>query len=358
MENEEEDEKEIEKMKNEEKDEKKEMENEEKDEKEIEKEMKNEEEAEKDIDNEKNEEEDKKDEDKKVEEEDEKNEEEDEKKEMEKEMEDEKKEEGTAVFSSWGENPHCCDGNKENFGGSSRYSSTTHSKLRDMLLDWNKVLLCVLLLTAVIVLCVTLTQERQQFITKNENLTNEREQLTLKITNLTNEREQLILKNTNLTNEREQLILKNTNLTNELRICVGWTCYQSSFYYMSKEKKNWTESRRYCTERGADLIIINNREEKDFIHNMSGNAVFYIGLTDSEVEGRWKWADGSTLTPGVSFWASGDPNGGQVGVEEDCVVTVAVPPPEWGDRVGWLDVACDKTYQWICEKRISQFILP
>ncbi|XP_059400676.1 CD209 antigen-like protein C isoform X2 [Carassius carassius] len=204
------------------------------------------------------------------------------------------------------------------------------------------VLLCVLLLTAVIVLCVTLTQERQQFITKNENLTNEREQL--------------ILKNTNLTNEREQLILKNTNLTNELRFCVGWTCYQSSFYYMSKEKKNWTESRRYCTERGADLIIINNREEKDFIHNMSGNALFYIGLTDSEVEGRWKWVDNSTLNS--SFWASGEPNGGQVGVEEDCVVTVAVPQPGWDNLLGWLDVACDTTYQWICEKRISQFILP
>ncbi|XP_016115110.1 C-type lectin domain family 4 member K-like [Sinocyclocheilus grahami] len=236
------------------------------------------------------------------------------------------------------------------------------------------VLLCVLLLTAVIVLCVTFTQERQQFISKNENLTNEREQLILKntnltnerkqlrnqlqicgkvsivyflpltqerqqliskIENLTNEREQLILKNTNLTNEREQLILKNTNLTNErkqlrnqLQICVEWTCYRSSFYYMSKENKTWTESRRYCTEKGADLIIINNREEKDFVHNTSGNAVFYIGLTDTDVEGSWKWVDESTLNS--SFWASGEPNRGQGIVDEDCVVTVAVPKlPEW-----------------------------
>ncbi len=39
------------------------------------------------------------------------------------------------------------------------------------------VLLCVLLLTAVIVLCVTFTQERQHLISKYTNLTNEREQL-------------------------------------------------------------------------------------------------------------------------------------------------------------------------------------
>ncbi len=74
------------------------------------------------------------------------------------------------------------------------------------------VLLCVLLLTAVIVLCVTLTQERQQLISKNEHLTNEREQLIFKNEHLINEREQLMLKNTNLTSEREQL-------RNELQIC-------------------------------------------------------------------------------------------------------------------------------------------
>uniref|UniRef100_A0A8C2G969 C-type lectin domain-containing protein n=1 Tax=Cyprinus carpio TaxID=7962 RepID=A0A8C2G969_CYPCA len=224
------------------------------------------------------------------------------------------------------------------------------------------VLLCVLLLTSVIVLCVTLTQERQQFIYNHENLTNEKEKLILKITNLTNEREQLILKNTNLTNEREQLILKITNLTNYLQICVGWTCYQSSFYFMSTEKKTWTESRKYCTERGADLIIINNREEKDFVHNKSGNAVFYIGLTDTDAEGTWKWVDGIKLNSSFSFWASNgqitEPNGGQGIVDEDCVVTVAVPPAEWPNLVGWLDVACNVQFQWICEKRISQFILP
>uniref|UniRef100_A0A672KMR6 C-type lectin domain-containing protein n=1 Tax=Sinocyclocheilus grahami TaxID=75366 RepID=A0A672KMR6_SINGR len=257
------------------------------------------------------------------------------------------------------------------------------------------VLLCVILLTAVIVLGITLTQERQQFISKNENLTNEREQLIFKNTNLTNEREQLILKNTNLTNEREQLILKNknltkereqlifkntnltnereqlilknTNLTNERKQLILKNtnltnereqlrnqlqiCGNISLVYM----KNWTESRRYCIEKGADLIIINNGQEQDFVQNMSAAAVVYIGLTDSDVEGSWKWVYGSTLTSGS--WASGQPNGDNK-VDEDCAVTVAVPRPAFLNLVGWHDVACNRAFQWICEKRISQFILP
>ncbi|XP_026075390.1 CD209 antigen-like protein C [Carassius auratus] len=221
------------------------------------------------------------------------------------------------------------------------------------------VLLCVLLLTAVIVLCLTLIQERPQLISKNENLTNEREQLTLKNTNLTNEREQLILKNTNLTNEREQLILKTHNLTrdrdqliqekNDLQRSLGkldgWIYYQSSLYFISPDGKSWTDSRRYCTERGADLIIINNRDEQDFVKIISGTKAVWIGLTDSEVEGRWKWVDDSTLTSG--FWSPAEPNSNYG--NEDCAYSYI----SW-----WYDYPCYVGLQWICEMNILHIVLP
>jgi len=70
------------------------------------------------------------------------------------------------------------------------------------------VLLCVLLLTAVIVLCVHIH-------TKTTNYTEERDWLLTNITRFTEERNRLISKNENLTNERNQLISKNENLTNE-----------------------------------------------------------------------------------------------------------------------------------------------
>ncbi|KTF77789.1 hypothetical protein cypCar_00038058 [Cyprinus carpio] len=127
-----------------------------------------------------------------------------------------------------------------------------------------------------------------------------------------------------------------------------WIYYQFSFYYMSNETKNWTESRQDCLKKGADLIIINNSEEQDFVKNNTANREFWIGVTDSDVEGIWKWVDGSNLTSG--FWASNEPNGRTI---ENCAVTYLT---QWPKLIGWLDVKCNKDYQWICEKSILPLI--
>uniref|UniRef100_A0A8C2PUF0 C-type lectin domain-containing protein n=1 Tax=Cyprinus carpio TaxID=7962 RepID=A0A8C2PUF0_CYPCA len=155
------------------------------------------------------------------------------------------------------------------------------------------VLLCVLLLTAVIVLCVIFTQDRQQLISKNET----------------------------------ELVV----FTDE------WIYYQSSFYHLSTERKNWDDSRQDCQKRGADLIIINNREE---------NVKFWIGLTYKEVEASWKWVDSTHMTSG--FWAFGEHSGLTI---KNCVVT------SW-PFLGWHDVICDGAYQWICEKKFPRLIWP
>nr|XP_055064501.1 CD209 antigen-like protein C [Misgurnus anguillicaudatus] len=209
------------------------------------------------------------------------------------------------------------------------------------------VLLCVLLLTAVIVLCVLINTNNQQFNIKTKNIKEERDQLLTKYTNITEERDQLLTKKHNLTEERDELLAKCNNTTklseqlkekNKLwtQLYDGWIYYQSNLYFISSEKKNWSESRKYCREREADLIIINNKEEQDFIKKNFGKDGLWIGLSDSAVEGRWKWVDGSTLNS--RFWRSGEPNGGR---EENCVLS---------SSSGWADFLCNDAFQWICEK--------
>ncbi|ROL48487.1 Ladderlectin [Anabarilius grahami] len=200
------------------------------------------------------------------------------------------------------------------------------------------ILLCVLLLTAVIVLCVMFTGERQQLISKNDNLTDERDQLISKNDNLTDERNQLISKINNLTNQRDVLIFMNENLTRERdqekinlqRSLDGWIYYQSSLYFISSEMKSWNECRRYCRDRGADLIIINNPTEQKLCLDYDGNLASvhshveymflqnlvrhetqgatrtWIGGYDAAEEGVWLWSDGTKMN--YQIWSPGQPD--------------------------------------------------
>ncbi|XP_016358506.1 CD209 antigen-like protein C [Sinocyclocheilus anshuiensis] len=217
------------------------------------------------------------------------------------------------------------------------------------------VLLCVLLLTAVIVLGVHIhtnsTNYTEEILTKITNLTEERDQLLITIKDYKTENYQLVIQNNNLTIEkndllskydfvmkqREQLQQENNDLRKRLHE-VDVFYYQSSLYFISYERKSWTESRQDCKDRGADLIIINNREEQGLVKQLSVGTFVWTGLTDSDVEGRWKWVDGSTLASG--FWGSGEPNGHR---GENCVVSYA----SW-----WYDYPCNTAFKWICEKNI------
>ncbi|XP_051540886.1 C-type lectin domain family 4 member M-like isoform X3 [Myxocyprinus asiaticus] len=210
-------------------------------------------------------------------------------------------------------------------------------------------LLCVLLLAAVIVLCVELITNTDQFNIKSKKFAEERDQLLTKNTNLTEERACLIFTNENVTKERDKLIIRVNNLTSEsdqlkklktsLETLDGWIYYQYRFYYFSSEMMNWNESRRYCRERGADLLIINNTKEQDFVREITKDNI-WIGLTDSDKEGTWKWVDGSTLTAGD--WRNGEPSGG---TSENCCVLSSAK---------LTDCPCNAGYKWMCEKTILQ----
>uniref|UniRef100_A0A3B4BYY3 C-type lectin domain-containing protein n=1 Tax=Pygocentrus nattereri TaxID=42514 RepID=A0A3B4BYY3_PYGNA len=178
-------------------------------------------------------------------------------------------------------------------------------------------LLCVILLAAITVLWI-----------KFNNLTTEKDQIQTSYTNLTIERDQLQTKT--LKNQMEQ----------------KQSCFRDSFYYISTEKKSWTESRKDCKERGADLVIINSREEQ-LISKAFGSSEAWIGLTDTEEEGVWKWVDNSRLT--TKFWWKGEPN--DHGGNEDCAITGY--KGAGSERLStWADYPCNHPVVGICEKRI------
>ncbi|KAI4877780.1 hypothetical protein NFI96_017294, partial [Prochilodus magdalenae] len=152
-------------------------------------------------------------------------------------------------------------------------------------------LLCVLLLATITVLWFKFTIERDQLQTSNTNLTLQRDQLQTSYANLTVERDQLQTQR----DEFETLFCELERLIKD----PGWRYFNCSFYYISTEKKSWCESRQYCTERGADLVMIDSREEQDFINRLRGDRTAWIGLIYSYTKGGWRWVDGSSVTTGT-----------------------------------------------------------
>nr|XP_046224287.1 CD209 antigen-like protein A [Oncorhynchus gorbuscha] len=147
----------------------------------------------------------------------------------------------------------------------------------------------------------------------------------------------------NLTKERDQLQKEKENLNKKIkgrRCPEGWREFEFSCYYITNEKKTWTQSSEECQEFGADLVIINSKEEQVFINGLyqTKNNV-WIGLTDSVTEGTWKWVDGTPLT--TANWERGQPNGNN-GTDQDCGEFVYHPTSQgW-----WNDEKCSNKQNW------------
>ncbi|CAL1612103.1 unnamed protein product [Knipowitschia caucasica] len=123
----------------------------------------------------------------------------------------------------------------------------------------------------------------------------------------------------------------------------GWIYFSESVYLGSTTERNWSESRQFCQDQGADLVIITSVQEKDFISSIYKDRR-WIGLSDLQEEGVWRWVDGTKLT--TSFWMSGEPN--DTGTGEDCVEI------NYKGQLGrWNDENCGVAHQFICERRLD-----
>jgi hypothetical protein len=74
----------------------------------------------------------------------------------------------------------------------------------------------------------------------------------------------------------------------------------------------WQEAKADAEARGGRLAVLNTQEKIDaaneYLLSLGTWNYTFIGLTDEEVEGSWKWVTGELLT--VNNWNSGEPNGG------------------------------------------------
>uniref|UniRef100_A0A3B5KZ22 C-type lectin domain-containing protein n=1 Tax=Xiphophorus couchianus TaxID=32473 RepID=A0A3B5KZ22_9TELE len=123
----------------------------------------------------------------------------------------------------------------------------------------------------------------------------------------------------------------------------GWVRFHSSVYYISFARNTWQQSRRFCLQQGADLVIINTKEEQDFTRQF--NRLTWLGLHNKTKTGNWTWVDGTPLTK--SYWGPGEPNGFE-GKIENCVEIRFFELEN-----SWNDIPCGDENYWICEKEVA-----
>ncbi|XP_071505817.1 macrophage mannose receptor 1-like [Diadema antillarum] len=131
---------------------------------------------------------------------------------------------------------------------------------------------------------------------------------------------------------------------------TGWMKYMSTCYQMFGDKLSWADARDSCIVKGGKLATMNNKFDQAFIaaqlgatsSDYTGDDDYWIGLSDTDIPGTYKWVDGSY--PTISAWGPGQPDD-SLG---KCVAMIGGYVPFLAGL--WVDEPCTNTMNYICEQ--------
>ena len=150
--------------------------------------------------------------------------------------------------------------------------------------------------------------------------------------------EQLLLTLKNLTEQRDALLCKQE--------CPGgWKKFGCKCYKTSDTYQSWNKSREFCVSHGADLVVVDSKEEMDFISRWY-SGYFWLGATDAAGEGTWRWVDGTVLSLDDASWSRGGPQGGG---DKNCLKKALEQ-----NQYKWADVSCEIRYYGLCEQNLMK----
>ncbi|XP_020562572.1 CD209 antigen-like protein A isoform X1 [Oryzias latipes] len=161
--------------------------------------------------------------------------------------------------------------------------------------QWRLLVLCTVLSAGIIILSSYMAFNNPQREVKEQKIHTEgiNETLLDEIRQLKNQIEGI---NKTLLDEIKQL----KNQIEGKRCPEGWKRFGCSCYYKSTEKRIWYNSRSFCQKNGSDLVVVNSKEEQEFVSTLNQNAESWIGLfagwSVQKQKYEWKWVDGSPLT--------------------------------------------------------------
>lgn len=64
-------------------------------------------------------------------------------------------------------------------------------------------------------------------------------------------------------------------------------------YALFKEAATWHLAKASCERRGGHLVIVDSEKELAFLDSLAGGNRFWVGASDEEEEGHFRWIDGT-----------------------------------------------------------------
>ncbi|XP_068425880.1 C-type lectin domain family 4 member D-like [Clinocottus analis] len=185
------------------------------------------------------------------------------------------------------------------------------------------------------------------------------------LNNLTAEHE-LLIEERSILSRRNSLIRDTDNLNWTLRVIrkfntfpvndycpddscqpcqKDWIQFQEKcylFYNKNLHWKTWRESKRYCQNAAADLVVIDNLHEQTFLTNhikfyYDKYHGYWLGLHENQ-DNNWVWVDGKNATLG--YWQKRD-----FGKFDDCGLMI----PSMDLTTNWAAANCYMRNIFICE---------
>ncbi|MBF2085060.1 DUF4347 domain-containing protein [Thermoleptolyngbya sp. C42_A2020_037] len=118
--------------------------------------------------------------------------------------------------------------------------------------------------------------------------------------------------------------------TFQVNVVSGFT-YNGNQYFLTNGAKTWEEAQAEARSRGGNLVTINDAAEQAWlVQTFGGGEGFWIGLTDKDVEGQFRWVSGEPLT--YTNWQPGEPNNGGPGGNQDYAWMNYGGPGRWDDN--------------------------
>jgi hypothetical protein len=119
--------------------------------------------------------------------------------------------------------------------------------------------------------------------------------------------------------------------------------YNGKWYKVFHDELGWKNAQARCARLGGQLAIIPDAATWNFVKPRCQMALLWLGASDDDTPGFWKWSDGTSVT--FTAWVPGEPN--NIDGKEHYLST-------W--KGGWNDVAASGRFPKGDKLRVTGYV--